>query len=339
MPDSVVTIRDLRTHFFMDEGVVHAVDGLDLDIPRGETIGLVGESGCGKSVTAFTILRLITPPGRIVSGKIVLHREGRDLALSDLEEDGKEIRRVRGKEIAMVFQEPMSSLSPVHTIGSQVVEAITLHSALRGKEAKAHAVEMLARVGIPDALRRFRQYPHEMSGGMRQRVMIAIALACRPALLIADEPTTSLDVTIQAQILDLMRELQAELGMAIMLITHDLGVVAEMAKQVAVMYLGRVVEQSDISCVFAEPSHPYTRALLRSIPGFEKARKSLLHTIKGSVPDPFQRPAGCPFHPRCEEAVPGKCDKGGPPPLLETQPGHKVACWLRHRQGAKDMKP
>ena len=339
MPDSVVTIRDLRTHFFMDEGVAHAVDGLDLDIPRGETIGLVGESGCGKSVTAFTILRLITPPGRIVSGKIVLHRDGRDLALSDLERDGKEIRRVRGKEIAMVFQEPMSSLSPVHTIGSQVVEAITLHSALRGKEAKSHAVDMLARVGIPDALRRFRQYPHEMSGGMRQRVMIAIALACRPALLIADEPTTSLDVTIQAQILDLMRELQAELGMAIMLITHDLGVVAEMAKQVAVMYLGRVVEQSDISSVFAEPSHPYTRALLRSIPSFQKARKSLLHTIRGSVPDPFHRPAGCPFHPRCEEAVPGKCDTGGPPPLLETQPGHKVACWLRHRQGAEDMKP
>ena len=223
----------------------------------------------------------------------------------------------------------------MHTAGQQIVEAIELHTDLRGKRARAYAVDMLARVGIPDAPRRFRQYPHEMSGGMRQRVMIAMALSCRPALLIADEPTTSLDVTIQAQILDLMRELQAELGMGIMLITHDLGVVAEMAKEVAVMYLGRIVEHTDIKRTFADPQHPYTRALMRSIPSLDKERKSLLETISGSVPDPFHRPPGCPFHPRCEEAQEGLCDRGDPPPLLEVDSGHQVACWLRQRDAGR----
>jgi peptide/nickel transport system ATP-binding protein len=332
-PNPVLTIRDLRTHFFMDEGVVRAVDGLDLDVPRGDTIGLVGESGCGKSVTAFAVLRLITPPGRIVSGRIALHQNGTERVLTDLDENGQEIRRIRGKEVAMVFQEPMSSLSPVHMVGHQIVEAIALHTDRRGRDARHHAIDMLARVGLPDAPTRFRQYPHEMSGGMRQRVMIAMALSCRPALLIADEPTTALDVTIQAQILDLMRELQDELGMAILLITHDLGVVAEMAHHVAVMYLGRIVEQSDVERVFANPLHPYTRALLQSIPGVDKQRKSQLLTISGSVPDPFERPTGCPFHPRCPEAVKGRCDQGEPPPLVEVAAARKVACWLRHEGG------
>ena len=326
---SLLTVRDLRTHFFLDEGVVCAVDGVDLDVPCSQTIGVVGESGCGKSVTAFTIMRLISKPGRIVSGKITLHQNGRDRVLTDMPEDGPEIRAIRGREIAMVFQEPMSSLSPVHTAGHQIVEAIKLHTGERGRKAKAHAIDMLARVGIPDARKRFGHYPHEMSGGMRQRAMIAMALSCQPSLLIADEPTTSLDVTIQAQILDLMRDLQAELGMAILLITHDLGVVAETAQHVAVMYLGRIVEQTGVKRTFAEPLHPYTQALMRSIPDLEKERKSLLKTITGSVPDPFHRPRGCPFHPRCEEAKAGLCDQGDIPPLVEVNPGHKVACWLR----------
>ena len=329
--EPLLTIRDLRTFFFLDEGVIRAVDGVDLDVPCNETIGLVGESGCGKSVTAFAIMRLVAPPGRIVSGEIVLHNGNRRTVLTDLGVNSRAMRAIRGKEIAIVFQEPMSSLSPVHTAGDQIMEAIELHTELRGRQAKAHAIDMLARVGIPDPRQRFRQYPHEMSGGMRQRAMIAMALSCRPSLLIADEPTTSLDVTIQAQILDLMRELQAEFGMAIMLITHDLGVVAEMAQQVAVMYLGRIMEQTDIRRAFAGPLHPYTRALLQSIPALEKERKSALRTIAGSVPDPFDRPTGCPFHPRCEEAVRGLCDKGDAPPLLEVDTQHRVACWLRHK--------
>jgi len=328
----LLTIRGLKTRFFLDEGTVHAVDGVNLDIPRGKTVGLVGESGCGKSVTAFSILRLVERPGRIVEGEIVLHRDGKQIVLTDLPDEGSAIRQVRGREIAMIFQEPMTSLSPVHTVGSQIAEAVRLHTDLRGAAARDRARDMLARVGIPDAKRRYGQYPHELSGGMRQRAMIAMALSCRPALLIADEPTTALDVTIQAQILELMRDLQADLGMSILLITHDLGVVAEMADEVAVMYLGRIAEQAATERVFGTPQHPYTRALLQSIPGRETARKARLKVITGSVPDPFQRIGGCPFHPRCEEAIPGECDQGGPPPLLETQPGHTVACLVRHRE-------
>jgi len=256
MSEPIVSIEGLKTHFFLDEGTVRAVEGVDLVIPRGTTVGLVGESGCGKSVTALSILRLISPPGRIVAGKITLHRDGERLVLTDLPDEGKEIRQIRGKEISMIFQEPMTSLSPVHTIGNQIVEAVTLHTPLRGKGAWAHAVEMLGKVGIPDPARRARQYPHELSGGMRQRAMIAMALACRPSLLIADEPTTALDVTIQAQILDLMRDLQSELDMAILLITHDLGVVAEMASEVAVMYCGRIVD----SCARSPAGGPSGRA-------------------------------------------------------------------------------
>ncbi len=331
-PKPLLTIADLRVNFFLDEGTVHAVEGVNLAVPRGTTLGLVGESGCGKSVTALAILRLISPPGRIVAGQITLHRPEGDVALTGLKEDGEAIRRIRGKEISMIFQEPMTSLSPVHTVGSQILEAITLHTPRRGAEARQQAVEMLRHVGIPDPDRRYRQYPHELSGGMRQRAMIAMALSCRPSLLIADEPTTALDVTIQAQILDLMRKLQAELGMSILLITHDLGVVAEMAREVAVMYWGRIVEQAPTQAIFAEARHPYTRALLRSIPGRGTRRKARLQVIAGSVPDPFERVPGCPFHPRCEEAKPGVCDVGEPPPLREIRPGHLVACFPRQEE-------
>ena len=326
--DKVLTIKNLKTHFFLDEGTVHAVDGVTMDIPRGKTVGIVGESGCGKSVTAFSALRLVSSPGRIVEGEIVLHRPDREIDLTNLDEEGEDIRAIRGHEIAMIFQEPMTSLSPVHTVGFQIVEAIRLHLNLRGEEARSHAVNMLDRVGIPDAERRFEQYPHEMSGGMRQRVMIAMALSCRPALLIADEPTTALDVTIQAQILDLMRDLQDEFQMSIMLITHDLGVVAEMADEVAVMYMGRIVEHAATEEIFEDPKHPYTQALMQSIPGMSQARKTRLQTIMGSVPDPYTRLLGCPFHPRCEEAQDGVCNTGERPELLAVEDGHAVACVL-----------
>ena len=330
----LLEIDNLRTHFFLDEGTVRAVDGVDLAVPRGSTVGIVGESGCGKSVTAFSILRLLDPPARIVSGRIVLHRDGpgRDVVLTDLGADGEAIRQVRGKEISMIFQEPMTSLSPVHTVGNQIQEAVRLHLAVTAREAADRAVEMMSHVGIPDAARRFRSYPHEMSGGLRQRAMIAMALVCRPALLIADEPTTALDVTVQAQILDLMRRLQAEFGMSILLITHNLGVVAEMTDTVAVMYRGRIVERAATRELFAHPLHPYTVALRRSIPAMSKTRKSRLHTITGSVPGPFEMIPGCPFHPRCDEAVPGRCDVAAYPPLAEVRPGHWTACLVRQEE-------
>jgi peptide/nickel transport system ATP-binding protein len=329
----LLTIRDLRTHFFLDEGTVRAVDGVDLDIPRGRTVGVVGESGCGKSVTAFSILRLVPRPGRIVSGRIVLHRDGKALVLTDLPAEGRAIRRVRGNEIAMIFQEPMVSLSPVHRVGEQIAEAVRLHTKMSRPDARAHTIDMMSRVGIPRADRRFRQFPHEMSGGLRQRAMIAMALSCHPSLLIADEPTTALDVTIQAQILELMREIQRDLGTSILLITHDLGVIAEMADEVSVMYLGRVVEQAATRELFAEPLHPYTQALMRSIPA-RAPRGSRLAVLTGSVPDAFEQIPGCPFHPRCPEAVSGACDVGDVPPLLEIAPGRKAACWLRQKGDA-----
>ncbi len=326
MTDALLSVRGLRTHFFLDEGTVRAVDGVDIDVRHGRTLGVVGESGCGKSVTAFSILRLVSRPGRIVDGDITLRRETGSVALTDLDEDGAAIRDIRGAEIAMIFQEPMTSLSPVHTVGSQIVEAVRLHTDLRGAAARDRAVEMLDHVGIPDARTRFQQYPHEMSGGMRQRAMIAMALSCRPSLLIADEPTTALDVTIQAQILELMRDLQAESGMSILLITHDLGVIAEMADEVAVMYLGRVVEFGMTEQIFSAPKHPYTRGLLRSIPDLDAPRADRLEAIDGSVPGPFRRIDGCPFHPRCPDAVEGVCDVGDRPPLLAADGGGKVAC-------------
>jgi peptide/nickel transport system ATP-binding protein len=332
--DDLLTIRDLRTHFFLDEGTVRAVDGVDLGIPRGRTVGLVGESGCGKSVTAFSILRLVPRPGRIVSGRIVLHRDGDPLVLTELPEEGRAIRRVRGNEIAMIFQEPMVSLSPVHRVGSQIMEAVLLHTGMSKPQARLHTIEMMGRVGIPSPDRRFRQFPHEMSGGLRQRAMIAMALSCHPSLLIADEPTTALDVTIEAQILELIRQIQREQGTSVLLITHDLGVIAEMADAVSVMYLGRVVEQAATREVFARPLHPYTQALMRSIPA-RAPRGSRLAVLTGSVPDAFERIPGCPFHPRCAEAVSGTCDVGDVPALLEVAPGHSAACLLRRKGGGR----
>jgi len=331
MTDSLVTIEGLKTHFPLDEGTVQAVDGVDLRVPRGKTLCVVGESGCGKSITAFSLMRMLSSPGQIVDGTITLnHPQGSSVRLTDLEEDGEQMRSIRGRDMAMVFQEPMTSLSPVHTVGSQIVEAVRLHMALDKKQARAHAVDIMRRVGVPEPERRFGEYPHELSGGLRQRAMIAMALSCRPALLIADEPTTALDVTIQAQILALMRQLQAELGMAILLITHDLGVVAQMAHEVAVMYLGRVVEYGTVHQIFEDPQHPYTQALLRSLPGTHVGeRKSELEVIEGSVPDPFERLQGCPFAPRCREAEPGLCDTGARPQLIEITAGHTTACRKR----------
>ena len=335
---ALLTINNLHTYFFLDEGTVRAVSGVDLEVRRGTTLGIVGESGCGKSVTALSILRLIQPPGRIVRGEIALHRDGQRVILTQLDQEGSLIRRVRGGEIAMVFQEPMTSLSPVHTVGNQVIEAVRLHTAMKGRQARAYALAMMRRAGVPDAAQRFKQYPHQMSGGLRQRAMIAMALASRPSLLIADEPTTALDVTIQAQILELMSDLQEEFGMSILLITHDLGVIAEMAREVAVMYLGRIVELARSLLIFNQPLHPYSRALLGSIPGREARRKTRLRVISGSVPDPFEVIPGCPFHPRCEEAVAGLCERGEPPGLLEVMPGHRVACFLRQKEYGNDSK-
>ena len=335
---ALVTVENLSTHFFTDEGVVQAVDGVNLVVPRGRTLCVVGESGCGKSITAFSIMRMVASPGRIVEGRITLHRGesegGGDLDLTALDEDSQQLRAIRGGDIAMIFQEPMTSLSPVHTVGAQIVEAVRLHMGLDKAAAREHAISMMEHVGIPDSPRRFGQYPHELSGGLRQRAMVSMALSCRPALLIADEPTTALDVTIQAQILALMRRLQSERDMAILLITHDLGVVAQMADEVAVMYMGRVVEFGPVERIFAAPRHPYTIALMRSLPGLGVERKSRLQVIEGSVPDPFQRLDGCPFHPRCAEFRNGLCNAGARPPLVDVDPGHSTACLIRHEEGA-----
>jgi oligopeptide/dipeptide ABC transporter ATP-binding protein len=291
-------VKDLRTHFFTDRGVARAVDGVSFSIPAGKTLGLVGESGCGKSVTALSILRLVqSPPGRIVGGSIAL--EGRDLLkLSD-----EEIRRVRGNQISMVFQEPMTSLNPVFTIGNQIAEALRLHRRVGQKEAEAQAVDMLRRVRIPSAETLIHEYPHQISGGMRQRVMIAMALVCRPKLVIADEPTTALDVTIQAQILELLKDLQAEFGMSILIITHDLGIVADLADHVAVMYAGRVIESAPTAELFANPKHPYTLGLFHSRPRLG-SKKKRLDVIPGAVPNPVAFPPGCRFHPRCAYVAP-----------------------------------
>ncbi len=317
----LLRIEGLKTHFRTDAGWLHAVDGVDLDVDAGETLGIVGESGCGKSVTARTVMRLVdVPPGRIVAGRVLW--QGRDLlALSDAA-----MRRVRAKEIAMVFQEPMTSLNPVLTIGEQIAESVRLHDGASRRDALDRAVQMLARVRIPTPERRVRDYPHQFSGGMRQRVMIAIALACNPKLLIADEPTTALDVTIQAQILDLLGELQAEFGMAVVLITHAMGVVAETCERVVVMYAGRVVEEAPAAALFGHPRHPYTQGLIRSIPRIDTAatHKARLATIGGTVPQLVAPPPGCRFAPRCAWAIPA-CTAADPP-LRAIAPGHRVAC-------------
>jgi peptide/nickel transport system ATP-binding protein len=328
-------VRGLKTYFPQDEGTVKAVDGASFDLYPGRTLGIVGESGCGKSITARSILRVIDRPGRIVAGEILFRRQkphdgasaGEVVDLTKLDPNGQEMRAIRGAEIALVFQEPMSSFSPVHTVGDQIVEAVMLHQQLSRREARQKAVEMLRRVGIPLPEQRVDQLSNQLSGGLRQRAMIAMALSCNPTLLIADEPTTALDVTTQAQILDLMRQLQREYGMAIMLITHDLGVIAEMADEVVVMYLGRVVEQATVDEIFYAPKHPYTQALLRSIPRIRAGSRERLQSIKGFVPHPYNRPPGCPFHPRCAAFMPGVCDQREPQ-LRPVGGQHLVSCFL-----------
>jgi len=319
--DILLDVRDLKTYFFMEEGVGKAVDGVSWTLPKGRTLALVGESGCGKSVTALSIMRLIPePPGRIVGGQILF--EGRDL----LRLSESEMRQIRGNRIAMIFQEPMTSLNPVFSIGDQIVEAITLHQRIRGREAWDLATEMLRRVGVSEPGQRVREYPHQMSGGMRQRVMIAMALSCNPSVLIADEPTTALDVTIQAQILDLLRRLQAEAGMSILIITHDLGVVAEIADEVCVMYASRIVERAEVKELFSHPLHPYTQGLFRSMPRLAQ-RKERLDVIPGNVPNPLDFPGGCKFHPRCLLGHADRQCQTEEPPLREVRPGRQVACW------------
>ncbi|RMG17509.1 MAG: ABC transporter ATP-binding protein [Deltaproteobacteria bacterium] len=322
MAAPLIEIEGLRTAFHTDDGTVVAVDGVDLTICEGETLGVVGESGCGKSVTAMSILRLIPdPPGRIVGGTV--RYRGRDLLTLPEEE----MRRIRGKKISMIFQEPMTSLNPVFTVGDQIGEAVRLHEGASKREARDRAIEMLRLVGIPAPEQRVDAYPHQLSGGMRQRVMIAMALACDPDLLIADEPTTALDVTIQAQILELIKRLQEERGMAVMMITHDLGVVAETCDEVAVMYAGKVVERASVEEIFARPRHPYTLGLLRSIPSFDVTgaeKKGRLPAIPGTVPSLLALPGGCRFRTRCERVVEG-C-KVEEPPLVEVAPAHTAAC-------------
>ncbi len=347
----LIEIKNLKTHFFLDEGTVQAVNGVDFTIHQHKTLCVVGESGCGKSVTARSILQIVDQPGRIVEGEILYHRpyrlsgvglseglpssNGADgsssteiIDLAALDPRGREIREIRGQDISMIFQEPMTSLSPIHTVGNQITEAIKLHTDMLDDEADEHAIELLRRVGIPRPAERLDTYPFELSGGMRQRVMIAMALSCNPALLIADEPTTAVDVTTQAQILELLEELQDDFGMAIMLITHDLGVVAEMADDVVVMYLGQVAERGDVESIFHDPKHPYTQALLKSIPRLGVSRTmQRLDSIRGMVPDPYNRPTGCMFGPRCDHFMPGRCDAINPP-AIQLGDGREVHCLL-----------
>jgi oligopeptide/dipeptide ABC transporter ATP-binding protein len=319
--EALVDIRDLCTYFHSDDGVAKAVDGVSYAIPAGRTLGLVGESGCGKSVTALSILRLIpSPPGRIERGRILF--EGRDL----LKLSEAAMRRIRGNDISMIFQEPMTSLNPVFTCGNQITEVLRLHQGLGKREALERAIEMLAKVGIPSPEQRVHEYPHQLSGGQKQRVMIAMALACNPKLLIADEPTTALDVTIQAQILDLLRALQAEFHMAILLITHDLGVIAEMAERVAVMYAGKIAELADAGELFGNPKHPYTVGLFGSLPRLG-THGERLNVIPGVVPNPIDFPPGCKFHPRCPRAF-DRCRVEEPELRAVGSDGHVAACHL-----------
>ncbi|MDR3533042.1 MAG: ABC transporter ATP-binding protein [Rhodopila sp.] len=330
MADPILSVRNLHTHFFADEGVVRAVDGTSFDLHSGRTLGIVGESGCGKSVTAKSILRIVERPGRIVSGEILLRRKnGSVVDLVTLPTDGVEMRGIRGGNIGLVFQEPMSSLSAFHTIGNQLIEAIRLHSRLTKPAARARAVELLAMVGIPRPSQRIDSYSFELSGGLRQRVMIAMALAAEPRVLIADEPTTALDVTTQAQILELIRRLQQERDLAVMLITHDMGVIAEMADDVVVMYLGKEVEKGPVDAIFHAPRHPYTKSLLRSIPSVLAEPRSRLATITGSIPHPFARPGGCPFHPRCPDRM-SVCETSVPQEIVIGE-NHATACHLYTR--------
>jgi peptide/nickel transport system ATP-binding protein len=354
--EPLIEVKDLRVEFDVRDGIVKAVDGLNLTIHRGKTLGVIGESGCGKSMTARAILNMIPKPGKITQGKIIYHRRMQNngqsqlddiVELTELDPDGKVIREIRGGEIGMIFQEPMSSLTPVYTagihineavslhhltpvrkVGDQIAEQVLAHRAVTKEEAREIAIKMLRQVGIPKPDQRVDSYPHQLSGGQRQRVMIAIALSCEPAMLIADEPTTALDVSIEAGILDIMRELQESVNMAIMFITHNLGVIASMAEEIVVMYMGKAVEQAKVVELFKNPKHPYTQALLRSIPHLrEKKKGERLASISGMTPDPFHLPTGCVFHPRCPMFMPGKCDKIVPS-WTKVDEEHWVSCLL-----------
>ena len=339
MNQPLLSVRNLKTYFFLDEGIVKAVDGVSFDVYPGQVVGIVGESGCGKSVAIKSVLRIVPPPGRTAGGQILYRPQkqvsyegaGPDGAidLGKLDERGKQMRALRGAEIALIPQEPMASFSPVHTIGNQIIEAIRLHQPVDKKEAWQIAVERMHEVGVPSPEQRMNAYSWELSGGLRQRAMIAMALSCNPSLLIADEPTTAIDVTTQAQVLTLLRGLQASHNMAIIFITHDLGVIAQMADWVVVMYLGRVMEQGPADDIFHNPQHPYTRALLESIPTVHSASRTMLPTIAGSIPHPFNRPPGCPYYPRCVEFMAGVCDQRTPAlqPIGERQ---FVSCFLHH---------
>ncbi len=332
--EPILSVRNLRTHFFADEGITKAVDGVSFDIHAGQTLGVVGESGCGKTVTALSVLRIVERPGRVVGGEILLREIGGDRSaspvdLAALEANGPAMRAIRGRDIALIFQEPMTSLSPVHTIGHQMIETICLHRPVSKRQARKIAIDLLRQVGVARAEGRLDEYSFQLSGGLRQRAMIALALSCDPRLLIADEPTTALDVTVQAQILDLLRSVQKQRGMAVMLITHSMGVIAEMADEVMVMYLGRIVEKGPVDAIFHNPKHPYTRALLRSIPSIRAKPRVRVPTISGSIPHPFNRPAGCAFHPRCPDFMSGTCDVQEPILRPVDSEGKQVAsCFL-----------
>ncbi|MBX3014939.1 MAG: ABC transporter ATP-binding protein [Caldilineaceae bacterium] len=344
--DIILQVKDLHTHFVTESGVTRALSGVNFTVRRGQVLGIVGESGCGKSVTAQCIMNMLPSRGRMTQGTITYHRrhggQQEAINITSLQPRGSAMRAIRGNEIAMIFQEPMTSLDPLYTVGSHLLEAITIHQNVTKEAARALAEEALAKVHLPEPNRIFDSYPHQLSGGQRQRVMIAIALSCNPTLLIADEPTTALDVTTQAQILDLMQELQAASEMSIIFITHDLGVVAEMCDEVAVMYLGKVVEKCDVDTAFYAPKHPYTKALLRSIPRLTDETRERLEVIRGNVPDPSVVPLGCPFHPRCPEFMPGVCNRIEPTMItLNADPqgsaAQSVRCLLydeRVRQGA-----
>jgi peptide/nickel transport system ATP-binding protein len=332
--DPLLSIRDLKVHFFMDEGVVKAVDGISLDVQAGQVFGIVGESGCGKTVTMKALLRIVEPPGRLVSGEILLQRTGKDgtievVDLAKLDARGAEMRDVRGGQIGLIPQEPMAAFSPVHTVGNQIIEAIRLHRNVNEREARKMAVQQFKDVGIPAPEQRLDAYSWQLSGGLRQRAMIAMALSCNPLILIADEPTTAVDVTTQAQVLRLLRRLQERRNSAIIFITHDLGVIAQMADYVTVMYLGLVMEEGPVDQIFHDPKHPYTRALLESIPSIHSTPRADLPTISGSIPHPFNRPTGCPFHPRCTRFIPGTCDQMTPS-LMPVGENQVASCFLYH---------
>lgn len=333
--DVLLEIDDLKTYFFSREGTLRAVDGVSFKVMKGEVLGIIGESGCGKSVTAQSILRLTPSNGKIVGGRILYYGRGPVIDLATLDPKGREIRSIRGREISMVFQEPMTSFHPVYTIGNQIMEVIRLHQGCTKEEARERSIEALRKVEMPKPEQQIDAYPFNLSGGMRQRAMIAMALACQPQLVIADEPTSALDVTIQAQILTHLADLQAELGMSVMMITHDLGVVAETAHSLLIMYMGENVEYGPVETVFYDAKHPYTQGLLASVPKLGKRAKEQLQPITGTVPSLYELPPGCPFHPRCPHFMPGICDKDVPP-LVSTAPDHQVRCFLYAEQAVTD---